>query len=133
MDAVLAELVFDRAARCCEYCCLPAIFSSVPFEIDHVIARKHGGQTSADNLAASCFYCNSHKGANIAGLDPDTRQLSRLFHPRDDRWDDHFHWDGPVLVGTTPVGRTTIEVLNINAADCVLLRTSLIREGVFPP
>ena len=44
--------------------------TSMPFQIDHVIARKHGGGTSDDNLAFACFYCSSHKGPNIAGLDP---------------------------------------------------------------
>ena len=98
-----------------------------------MIAGKHGGQTSAENLALSCFYCNGHKGPNIGGLDPETGQLSRLFHPREDVWSDHFRWDGPALIGKTPVGRATIAVLSINAVDFVLLRVSLIREGVFPP
>jgi HNH endonuclease len=133
MDAILAELVRKRAAHCCEYCRLPQSVSSIPFEIDHVIARKHNGNTVPGNLAYSCFYCNSRKGPNIAGLDPDTGELSPLYHPRLDRWDEHFRWDGPLLVGRTPLGRSTIAVLGINEPDCVLLRASLIREGVFPP
>ena len=133
MDVLLAQLVRERAASCCEYCRLPQSVSSIPFEIDHIVARKHNGLTISDNLALSCFYCNSHKGPNIAGLDPDDQQLSRLYHPRSDRWHEHFRWDGPMLIGISPVGRTTIGVLGINEPDCVLLRTSLIREGVFPP
>jgi hypothetical protein len=133
MDTLLAEHVRERAARCCEYCHLPQSVSSIPFEVDHIVARKHNGLTISENLALSCFYCNSHKGPNIAGMDPDTWQLSRLYHPRSDRWDEHFRWEGPTLVGVSPIGRTTIGVLGINEPDCVLLRTSLIREGVFPP
>jgi hypothetical protein len=133
MDAQDAELVRERAEFCCEYCRLPQAFSSIPFEIDHVIARKHGGATSLENLALSCFYCNSFKGPNIAGLDPDTGELSRLFHPRQDRWEHHFQWEGPRLSGLSLIGRATIEVLGINSPDCVLLRASLIREGQFPP
>ena len=40
----------------CEYCQLPQASPSIPFEIDHIIARKHGGTTVAENLALSCFY-----------------------------------------------------------------------------
>ena len=87
-------------AHRCEYCGLPDTVSSASFEIDHIIARKHGGKTSPENLALSCFYRNSQKGSNIAGIDPDTGALSRLFHPRDDRWNDHFRWNGAILCGT---------------------------------
>ena len=34
------------------------------------------------------------KGANIAGLDPGTGELTRRFHPRRDRWREHFEWRG---------------------------------------
>ena len=105
MDAALVRLVHERARECCEYCRLPQAYSVLTFEVDHVIARKHGGRTVPGNLALSCFYCNSPKGRNIAGLDPRTGRLTRLFHPRRHRWARHFRWDGPVLVGRTPVGR----------------------------
>jgi len=81
MDGQRADFVRQRAEFCCEYCQLPQALSSIAFEIDHIVARKHGGGTALENLALSCFYCNSLKGPNIAGLDPDTRELSRLYHP----------------------------------------------------
>jgi hypothetical protein len=109
------------------------MFSSIPFEIDHIIARKHGGLTVSDNLALSCFYCNSRKGPNIAGLDPESQALSRLYNPRSDPWRDHFRLDGARLVGITSVGRATIEVLGVNLPDSVLFRASLIDDGVYPP
>ncbi len=133
MDAALVQLVRERAGNLCEYCRLPQTLSCVPFEIDHIIARKHGGQTVAENLANSCFYCNSSKGSNIAGLDSLDGALTRLYHPRTDQWPDHFEWEGPSLRGRTAIGRTTVRVLNINAPDCVLLRAALVREGAFPP
>jgi HNH endonuclease len=117
---------------CCEYCQLPQEASSIPFEIDHIVAQKHHGQTVADNLAWSCFYCNSAKGPNIAGLTTDG-ELVALFHPRRDRWSEHFRWEGALLIGLSAVGRATITVLNINSEDQRLLRESLIREGSFPP
>jgi 5-methylcytosine-specific restriction endonuclease McrA len=70
----------------CEYCHLPQRFSKLTFPIDHVIARQHHGPTIESNLALACGFCNRHKGPNIAGLDPQTRQLTRLFHPRRDSW-----------------------------------------------
>jgi 5-methylcytosine-specific restriction endonuclease McrA len=58
MDATLAGLVRERARSRCEYCRLPEAFSAIPFEIDHIVAQKHGGPTREENLALSCFYCN---------------------------------------------------------------------------
>ena len=67
--------------------------------------------------------------AQHAGIDPDTQALTRLFHPRRDRWEDHFSWVGPELFGLTDVGRTTIEVLRINREEIVALRRLLIILG----
>jgi hypothetical protein len=133
MDAAPTRLVWDRAGDRCEYCQLAQADSTLPFEVDHVIARKHGGPTAAGNLALSCFYCNSHKGPNIAGRDPRTRTITRLYHPRRHKWDRHFGWDGPVLVGRTAIGRTTVAVLNINEPEAVAARAALIEAGLFPP
>jgi hypothetical protein len=62
------------ATSACEYCRLPQAFSLLPFQIDHIIAQKHGGKTVAANLALSCFYDNSFKGPNVAGLAQDREQ-----------------------------------------------------------
>jgi hypothetical protein len=44
-----------------------------------------------------------------------------------------FTWDRPILVGTTPVGRTTLVVLKMNHPDRLELRRLLIAAGLFPP
>lgn len=129
----LERQVRRRARGCCEYCRLPRFASEFTFPLDHIIARQHGGSTSAENLAQSCTHCNAHKGPNIAGLDPATEDLTRLYHPRLDRWSTHFSWRGAMLVGLTPAGRTTISVLAMNAAKVVAVRRALIEEGLFPP
>ena len=67
----------------------------------------------------------------MAGLDPDTREIVRLFHPRRDNWAEHFLWDGPQLKARTQIGRVTIAVLMINAPDVVAVRGALQDEGVF--
>ena len=129
MDAELRQFIWDRAASRCEYCLIPAAVSLLPFQIDHIIAEKHGGPTVAENLALSCERCNSHKGPNIAGY-LEGKHIP-LFNPRTDRWATHFAWDGALLVGQTPVGIVTIDVLAINLPYRVALRAALIEEGVF--
>jgi hypothetical protein len=132
MDAALVRLVWQRAGRCCEYCRMPQAYDAT-FEVDHVIARKHGGPTAAGNLALSCYPCNAFKGSDIASLDPRTRQLTPLFNPRRHKWSRHFRWQGSFLVGRTAIGRVTVALLNINDPLRVELREGLSEEGVFPP
>ena len=133
MKAALVRLVWQRAGRCCEYGRIPQHLDEAPFEIDHAIARKHGGRTVASNLVLSCFHDNSHKGSDIAGRDPKTRHLTPLFNPRRHRWARHFRWQGPYLIGRTSIGRVTVAVLNINDPLRVALRQRLIMAGLFPP
>jgi hypothetical protein len=132
MDEILTRLVWERADGRCEYCRLAQANSRLAFEIDHVVARKHGGASVGSNLALSCFYCNSYKGPNIAGIDLRTRRVVRLFNPRRQKWGRHFRWSGSHLMGRTAVGRATVAVLMINHPQALALRQSLIREGVFP-
>jgi hypothetical protein len=132
MDAALQRAVWDRAQATCEYCRMPQDFDRAPFEIDHVIPEKHGGLTILENLALSCFFCNRYKGPNLAGLDPTSGLLTPLFDPRRDSWADHFRWDGSVLAGKTPRGRTTIVVLRINDLPRIVHRNILIENREFP-
>lgn len=129
----LARRVRRRARYRCEYCRLPQ--SAVPnrHQVDHIIAEQHEGDDDPANLALACMHCNRHKGPNIAGRDPVTRELTRLFDPRRDRWRQHFAWQGAILVGLSAIGRTTVQVLAINDDVLVKVRTALIAEGRFPP
>jgi hypothetical protein len=54
------------------------------------------------------------KGPNLTGIDPETREVVRLFHPRRDRWFEHFAYEEQYVVGTTSVGRTTVSLLEMN-------------------
>lgn len=127
------EVVCTRAGAVCEYCRVPERFYAGVFAVEHIIARQHGGGDRDENLAYACDRCNLHKGPNIAGLDPDTGELTRLFHPRTDDWDEHFRWDGHILTGRTPIGRTTVAVLAMNHPIARAMRAALMAEGVFPP
>ena len=132
MRESLARAVRKRARDRCEYCRLTQEFDPIPFEIDHIIARKHGGSTSLDNLAFSCLHCNVHKGPNIAGIDPVSNKIVPLFHPRRHVWSRHFLWNGPILVGRTAAGRATVSVLSINDHKFVIMRRALVEAGLFP-
>jgi len=54
MGRALEELVRDRARGHCEYCRFPAEHAEAPFQVDHIVALKHGGETTAENLALAC-------------------------------------------------------------------------------
>jgi hypothetical protein len=111
---------------------MPQHYDDIPFELDHILAKKHGGLTVADNLALSCFWCNSFKGSDIGSWDRVTRRLVSLFKPRRHKWSRHFRWRGAHLLARTAHGRVTIALLRINHPLRVELRTRLIEEGVFP-
>jgi len=124
----LDEQIRVLAGDACEYCRLPQSASPLRFVLDHVIARQHRGERVLQNLALACGRCNRHKGPNISGIDPDTQVLTRLFHPRQDVWSEHFSWDEVMLVGLTPIGRATIAVLAINDPSQILVRQVLRQE-----
>ena len=124
----LENLVRHRAKHRCEYCRLPQSAHPIQFQIDHIVAKQHGGKSTLGNLALACFHCNTHKGPNLADLDPETRRITPLFNPRRHKWQRHFRWDGRELVGLTAIGRVTIIVLAINLADYVALRESIYLE-----
>jgi len=131
MNKQLAQEVAIRAGDRCEYCHFPIRLSFTMFEIDHIIPEQHGGLTILSNLALACFACNHHKGPNLAGIDPKTRQKSWLYDPRKQSWARHFRWKGPLLLGRTIIGRATVSTLAINTEYRVQERLALIEEGIF--
>lgn len=108
---------------------MPQALLPLPFQLDHIVAEKHGGETVSANLALACPHCNLYKGPNIAGIEPTSGQLVRLFHPRTDSWAEHFFFEPPRITGRSPVGRVTVQVLAMNAEDFLLFRVELLREG----
>lgn len=65
VPARLRQLVIERAKEKCEYCLFPQSAALLTFEIEHIIAEKHGGTTEAANLALACPYCNRAKGTDL--------------------------------------------------------------------
>jgi hypothetical protein len=95
------------------------------FEAEHSRPHKFEGRTEAENLAWACLWCNRHKGPLMAGIDPDTSELVRLFDPRRDVWEEHFAYEPPHIVGITEIGRVTAWALAMNSDDYVELRNAL--------
>lgn len=126
--------VTERANARCEYCLSPLRFSPAPFAIEHILPRALGGEDALNNLALSCQGCNNSKAARTDAVDPSTGLTSRLYHPRQDRWQEHFAWSSGyvTLLGLTPIGRVTIRVLRLNRPGVVELRGAMFRLGLHP-
>lgn len=135
ISPVLRRFVFERAHACCEYCQSQARFATESFVVEHINPRARGGTTTLDNLALSCSGCNGHKAKKTQAVDPETGQLVTLFHPRRQRWAEHFAWndDFSQVLGSTPCGRASVASLQINRAPLVNLRRALYLAGVHPP
>src|ERR1700733_5146501 len=129
MDAATRDLVRQRAGDRCEYCRLHQEYSGLRHHIEHITARQHGGSDDLDNLALACHRCNLHKGPNLSAVDPLTDSVAILFHPRRDRWSEHFAFRGKYIEGLTPSGRATAEVLALNDPCRLELRQELLRLG----
>jgi HNH endonuclease len=129
MDATTRELVRRRAGDRCEYCCLHQEHSNLRLQVEHIMAKQHGGSDDVDNLALACHRCNLHKGPNLTGIDPQTGQIASLFHPRRDRWSDHFILEGTRIIGISAAGRATVEVLHMNDARRLELRAEIRKRS----
>ena len=129
MDAALRRTVRERAGHRCEYCRLRR--SEAPFltfHVEHVTAKQHVDDDSLENLALACPFCNRFKGPNLTTVDPTSRQIVRLFNPREDEWDDHFDFDGAFIVGLSPVGTATVRLLQMNSRRRVEMRAELLED-----
>src|SRR5207249_4582285 len=107
----------------CEYCLFEEDDAGFPHQVEHIISRKHGGKSTLDNLAYACILCNRFKGTDVASIDSVSNTFARLFHPRQDRWSDHFRMAFFLIDPLTPTGRVTVSLLRMNDADRVVERT----------
>ena len=109
--------VARRAGHRCEYCLIHENDAGFPHQVDHVVSRKHGGTSAFDNLAYACILCNRYKGSDVASINPKTGEVVPLFHPRHDRWADHFRLDAGFIEPLTDPGGATVRLLRLNAAE----------------
>lgn len=129
------EQVAKRAKNCCEYCKARADFANFPFVVEHIIPKSLDGTDDLDNLAYACGFCNGAKYNKINAFDSITQTVVRLFHPRKDKWSQHFRWNTTetVIVGYSAIGRATVYCLKMNMTAAVNLRKVLKDAGLHPP
>ncbi len=133
IPAHLQRLVLERSGGRCEYCGLAQEGQEASFHIDHIVPRVSEGDTTLENLALACVSCSLHKSARQRAPDPETGRDATLFHPRRDRWADHFRWEGVRLVGLTATGRATVEALRMNRPVILAIREEESFRGRYPP
>jgi len=135
LTSQLKQRVAERANFCCEYCFSQLRYSPDSFSIEHVIPLAQKGSNDFDNLALSCQGCNSHKYISTTAIDPISGQLVSLYHPRQHAWLEHFIWseETDLIFGLTPIGRATVEKLQLNREGVVNLRRVLAQIGKHPP
>ena len=106
----LRQQVRARAQHRCEYCRSPEDFSLDSFAVDHIQPVAQTGDDSLENLAFACPNCNNRKQDDRVAVDPQTGNQVPLYHPRQDRWSDHFRWseDALIIVPLTAAGRATV-------------------------
>ncbi len=135
ISAALRREVIERAGNCCEYCRIAQEDMFFAFEIDHIIAEKHGGPTRSDNLCLSCPECNAFKGSDVASVDwAENAAVIPLYHPRQQVWAEHFWLASETgrIEARTPQGRVTAFLLHLNDEERIVDRKLLIEAGRYP-
>jgi len=134
------QRIRERASCLCEYCHSSEEASTSLFTFDHLVPQSLGGTDSEENLALACHRCNGRRYNFTDGIDPETQVSAPLFNPRRDKWSEHFIWsaDGQKIIGVTPIGRATIQRLDINDdwhddGSIKRARRLWIRGGWHPP
>jgi hypothetical protein len=128
------EQVARRARHRCEYCRAPEAIFNLQFEVEHIVPTSRGGLDEESNLALSCRSCNLFKSDEQAALDEATGEVASLFHPRQDRWDEHFRFDAEEgdIVGLTSVGRATVASLRMNRHLARAARKAWVQLDLYP-
>jgi hypothetical protein len=110
-------------------------YSAQSFSVEHIIPRHKGGENALNNLAFACQGCNNSKHIKTNVFDVVSQQMVPLFNPRQHQWSEHFVWrdDYTIVIGITPIGRVTVQVLKLNRSGVVNLRRALFILGEHPP
>jgi hypothetical protein len=133
MNPHYAQVALQAGHRC-EYCHAPEAVFNFPLEVEHIVPLSRGGDDIAANWALACRAGNLYKATHLSGSDPESHTVVRLFHPREDRWEDHFQvatMSGEI-VGCTPIGRVTVACLEMNSMAQGTAWQQWMRLGLFP-
>ena len=107
----------------------------MPLEYDHLYFEALGGPTTRENLWLACTRCNDYKGDRVDAVDPQTGRRVVLFNPRIHIWLEHFRWspDSTLILGSTAIGRATVEALRLNNEYITTTRRFWVEAGWWPP
>jgi hypothetical protein len=127
-------LVAERAHPRCEYCRAPESIFNAVLEVEHITPVVAGGTSTEENLALACRSCNGFKGSRSSYIDPESGQEERLYHPRQDRWEEHFSVgsESGEIVALTAIGRVTALSLKMNSRSQLTARQFWVQLGLFP-
>ncbi len=131
----LRRQVREQFKNCCAYCGTAESLTVAIFEVEHIVPRAKGGETTLTNLCLACPSCNRYKSTQQTATDPSTKQITSLFNPQQDVWTDHFAWneDFTEIVGSTTTGRVTVTALRMNRAQLIRVRRMWVKMGEHPP
>jgi len=72
--------VFERDGNTCQYC--GELFDRENLNLDHVLPRDRGGQTTWENIVCSCIPCNTRTGNRL----PHEARMQLVRKPKRPRW-----------------------------------------------
>jgi 5-methylcytosine-specific restriction endonuclease McrA len=72
--------IFARDSNICQYC--GRRFPRTELNLDHVVPRSRGGQSTWENIVCSCHHCNRRKG----GRTPDEASMKLVRRPQRPQW-----------------------------------------------
>jgi hypothetical protein len=127
----IRRIVAARADFCCEYCKMPEEHAFFTFHLDHIMSIKHGEQTTLENLAYACAYCNRNKGSDLASVLLPDNLVVRCYNPRTDLWNEHFRWEAALIRPLTNIGIVTAKIFGFNDADRLSERQILMDSDRF--
>lgn len=133
ISARLRDEVVLLAGNRSEYRGLWQVGQKAAFHVDQVLPRVAGGPTEVGNFALAFVSCSLRKWPRRSAPDPATHEAVPLFNPRGQVWEDHFRWDGAMVMPLTPTGRATAEALAMNRPLAVSIRLEEAERGRHPP
>ena len=77
--------IFERDKNTCQYC--GKHFEKRDLNLDHVLPRDRGGQTTWENIVCSCIPCNTRKGNRL----PHEAGMRLLKKPHRPKWRPFLH------------------------------------------
>lgn len=131
----LDETIRREAKNRCGYCLNPQELIPYKLEIEHLIPKASGGESTKENLWLACRECNAHKSAKTNAVDNLTGKTVKLFNPRTQIWNEHFEFsqNKTEIIGKTPCGRATVGCLQINNFYQTTARSIWVEMNKFPP